>query len=188
MSHVKDILASFGAVLVGLGLLFVLQPGLAAALPIPRLTLVVIGLLAAVEGIRSVQRRRGSEIAGAELPDPEFGIETDPPGDDFDTRIARLSTRRGWIGGDFDRVENRLRTAAVSVVAARYGLSKREARERIEAGSWTEDPVAAAFLGGPTVPQPPLEVRLRIRLGTTPKFQRYVDRTADAIAATWEAR
>lgn len=188
MSRVRNVLASLGAVLVGLGFLFVVQPGLAAVLPIPRLALVVVGLLGAVEGIRSVQRRRGSEIVGAEPPDPEFGIETDAPGDDFDARIARLSTRRGWIGGDFDRVENRLRTAAITVVAARYGLSKPEARERVEAGSWTEDPVAAAFLGGPTVPQPPLEVRLRMRLGTTPRFQRYVHRTADAIAATWEAR
>jgi hypothetical protein len=188
MSRVKDILASFGTVLVALGFLFILQPSLAAVLPIPRLALVVIGLLAAVEGIRSVQRRRGSDIVGAEPPDPEFGIETDAPGDDFDALIARLSTRRGWIGGDFDRVENRLRTAAITVVAARFGLSKAEARERIEAGSWTDDPVAAAFLGGPTVPQPPLEVRLRMRFGTTPRFQQYAFRTADTIAATWEER
>lgn len=188
MTRIRDALATLGAIGVGLGFLFIVQPGLAALLPLPRLTLLVIGLLAGVEGIRSVQRRRRSEVDGAIPPDPELGIETEAPGDDFDIHIARLSTRRGWIGGDFDRVENRLRTAAVGAVAAREGIPRRAARERIEQGTWTDDPVAAAFLGGPAVPEPPLGERLRLMMGSGGRFQGYADRTADAITATWEGR
>lgn len=188
MRQLRDLLASLGAVGVGLGILFVVQPGLAAVLPLPRLTLVVIALLAAVEGIRSVQTRRRTEIDGATPPDPEIGIDTDAPGDDFDTRIARLSSRRGWIGGDFDRVQSRLRTAAIGVVASRHGIPRREARDRVERGTWTDDPVAAAFLGGENVDDPPLGDRLKMMLGSTPRFQHYAFRTADAITATWEER
>lgn len=188
MSRFRDILGSLGAIGVGLGFLFVLLPGLAAVLPLPRLTLVVIGLLAAVEGVRSVQTRRRSEIEGATPPDPEAGIESEAPGDDFDTHIARMSSRRGWTGGDFDRVEARLRTAAIGAVASRYGIPRGEARDRIDQGTWTDDPVAAAFLGGENVAEPPLGDRLRMMLDSTPRFQHYAFRTADAITETWESR
>lgn len=188
MTRVRDVLASIGAIGVGMGFLFVVQPGLASALPLPRLTLVVIGLLAGVEGVRSIQVRRRSGIDGAEPPDPELGIETPAPGDEFDKHIARLSTRRGWIGGDFDRVENRLRTAAIGAVAAREGIPRHEARDRIADGTWTDDPVAAAFLGGPAVPEPPLNERLRMMVSSTGRFERYAARTADAITALREDR
>lgn len=188
MSRVRDTLASIGAVGVGVGFLFVVQPGLARLLPLPRLTLVVLGLLAGVEGLRSIQRRRRSGIDGAEPPEPERGIETPAPGTDFDDLIARLSTRRGWIGGDFDRVESRLRNAAVGAVATRDGIPKHEARLRITEGTWTDDPVAAAFLGGPEVPAPPLGERLRMMVSSTSRFQLYAMRTADAVTAVWEGR
>ena len=188
MTRVRDVLASIGAIGVGMGILFVVQPGLASALPLPRLTLVVIGLLAGIEGVRSIQVRRRSGIDGAEPPNPELGIETPAPGDEFDQHIARWSTRRGWIGGDFDRVESRLRTAAIGAVAAREGIPRHAARGRIADGSWTDVPVAAAFLGGPEVPEPPLNERVRMMVSSAGRFEQYAARTADAITALREAR
>lgn len=188
MTSLRSLLTSAGVALAGLGLVFVAFPGAAAALPLPRLAVVVVGIFALVEAVRSLRTRRRTAIEAADLPEPEGRFEAARPGDDFDERVASLGRRRGgnWTGGEHGRLRRRLRASAVEATAHRWRLPTARARERVEAGEWTDDPAAAAFLGGPAVPAPPWRVRARAVLGQS-RFSFYANRAADAVVALREA-
>ncbi|PGF16330.1 hypothetical protein CP556_09525 [Natrinema sp. CBA1119] len=110
--------------------------------------------------------------ATSPLVEPTAGSDLDPSR--FDDRAAR----RRIVGESFDRwleqatayddesrsaredarrrlVES-LRPVAATAYANRAGLTEDDAMAAIEAGSWTDDPRAAAFLGGPDGPSTPL--------------------------------
>lgn len=53
--------------------------------------------------------------------------------------------------------------------------------ETIEDGSWTADPVAAAFLAGPAGPTMPISSRLRLWLAPERERRRRIERTLTAI-------
>lgn len=183
MTALRSFFASIGIALAGVGLLFVLAPEAASTLPLPRVGVVVLGLFALLQGLRSLQTRRRAGIDGAEPPDVESRLETDRPGDEFDQRMALLARTRGqsWSGGERERLRRRLRAAAVEAVGHRWRLSTEEARGRIETGEWTDDPAAAWFLGGTEVPRPPWRVRIQAFVGFSTTFGFYANRTADAV-------
>ena len=188
MTSLRGVVASLGVALAGLGVLLVAAPGLAGALPLPRLAVVVLGLFALVEAVRSVQARRRATPEAAVLPEPEPRYEAPRPGDAFDERLATIARRprRTWAGGEHEAVRRRLRSAAVEAAAHRFRLPTPAARRRVDAGTWTDDPAAAAFLGGPDAPGPPWGVRLRATLSGS-AFAFYARRTADAVVALREA-
>lgn len=188
MSALRSLLTSAGVALAAIGLLIVVVPGTARALPLPRLAVLVLGLFALVEAARSLQARRRASIEGADLPEPEARFEAAVPGDAFDERVASLGrrARRNWAGSGGERLRRRLRSSAVEAAAHRWRLPTDEARERVETGAWTDDPVAAAFLGGPDVPLPPWRFRVRAALGGS-TFAFYANRAADAVVALREA-
>jgi hypothetical protein len=78
-----------------------------------------------------------------------------------------------------ERPREHLREGAVRVVKTHDGLNERRARESVAAGTWTDDPVAAAFLASEQG-QPILE-RLRGALDPGRAYRRRVERTLDAI-------
>lgn len=183
MTALRPRLAALGVGLAGLGLAFVAVPDLARVVGLPRLAVALLGALALVEGARSLQSRRRTEIEGAEPPDPEARHDPPRPGDDFDERVASLGRRRGrsWDAREHDQLRDRLRAAAVEAVAHHHRLAMGAARDRVEAGDWTDDPAAAWYLGGPAVPGPPWSVRLRGFLGGGSPVEFYARRTVDAI-------
>lgn len=183
MSGLRSFFASMGIALAGIGLMIVIAPETAGVLTLPRIAVVGLGLFAVVEAARALQIRRRSEIEAAEPPETEEREETDWPGDSFDQRVAALSRNRGrsWAGGEHERLRRRLRSAAVEAAGHRWRLPATEARAKVEAGEWTEDPAAAWFLGGPEVPRPPWNIRLRAFLDDTTPFAYYANRTADAV-------
>lgn len=188
MSALRSFFATIGLTLAALGLLFVFVPDAASLLSLPRLGVVVLGVFAIVQGIRSLQARRRAGIDGAEPPAPEARQTTDWPGDEFDHRVSVLSRRRGrsWAGGEHERLRRRLRAAAVEAAAHRWRLQSDEARQRIETGEWTDDPAAAWFLGGSAVDRPPLSVRIRAFVDAQTAFGFYANRTADAVVGLRE--
>lgn len=188
MTGLRSLLASLGVALAGLGLAFVLVPGAAGALSLPRLGVVVLGVFALVEAARSLQARRRSRIDGADPPAPESRLETVRPGDGFDARLAALGRRPGrrWAGGEHERLRRRLHAAAVEAVAHRWRLPIDAARERVGAGEWTDDPAAAWFLGERAVPTPPWSVRFRAAVVARTRFEFYATRAADAVVALRE--
>lgn len=186
MSALRSLLASFGVALAALGLVFVLVPDAAGLLSLSRLGVLFLGALALVQALRSLRTRWRTAVDGAEPPEPETRLETAWPGDDFDDRVAALSSRR-WYGARQERLRQRLRAAAVDAAAHRWRLTTDAARERVAAGAWTDDPAAAWFLGGQTVPPPPWSVRARALVGPGSTIGFYANRSADAVVALREA-
>lgn len=89
-------------------------------------------------------------------PDSDFrALREDPPehataaarvGDRFDHRLARTADGATLGLEDADEVRDDLRALAVDVVARESNCPADVARERVDAGEWTDDPVAAAYV------------------------------------------
>ena len=158
-------LTAVGVVAFGLALL----PGVATLLPVGAVVAWVGNdyfLLGAFGGVAlvvlswMVARRAAGQIEQAAPPDPETVPDAPRPGEGVDELLGR------WPGGlsdaDRDYLRERLRTAAVYGELDR-GQSRAAARERVDSGTWTDDPVATRFLAadssGPTVTE-----RLRLAL------------------------
>ena len=157
-------LVAAGVVAFALALL----PGVAALLPVGVVVdwlgndyflLGAFGGLALVVLGWTVARRATGRVEQAAPPDPETVPDAPRPGDRVDDILARWP----WAlsAADRDYLRERLRTGAVySELGA--GRDRATARERVDSGDWTDDPVAARFLsdsGGPTVTE-----RLRLAL------------------------
>lgn len=100
--------------------------------------LVVVAVLA-LRGVDGVNRTTP--------PEPETVQNAAHPGVEFDRAVEDAS----WnpIGRDADRaaVRERVRDAAIRSVMHRDGLARERAAARVDAGDWTDDDAAAAFLG-----------------------------------------
>lgn len=147
----------------------------------------LLGLLAVAQGLRAVSGRRGTDGEETETGDPELRYLVPTPGDDFDELLGDTA---GWSLQSVSRqrdVRDRLHRVAVDALATYEHCTAEEARERIEEGTWTDDPVAASFLSD-SVPAPPLGVRLRQLVRRESGFGYRVARTVDAIDALQEGR
>ncbi|WP_115865421.1 DUF308 domain-containing protein [Halorussus litoreus] len=183
MNDDHPVLTTVGIAAVALGVLMVVQPGLAATIGVDYAAVLLIGVIALVQGLRVARARQRSEIRSAETPDVET-VETMPtPGDEFDETVASLRSgpRRVLIRERADLRET-LEDAAITAVADRENCSREAAGELIEDGSWTDDVHAAALLGGSAAPSPPLFDRLKLAASAQSSFQFRVRRTADAVA------
>lgn len=118
-----------------------------------------------VETIPEVSRNRDVVVAGA----------------DVDRAL-------GTVGGSTGRTNVRadLRDLARDVVARRARCSTEEAARRVEAGTWTDDVRAAAYLGGEDAPPLPFGRRLADVLRTEPTERLNVRRALDAIEVARE--
>lgn len=142
--------------LAGLG---VLAASFALAVPATGITIPVDALVsalgndylvvAAVGGVAvvaatSVQvSRRVGGISQASPPETEDVHAVPTLGSDFD---AFLDRPLGFGAADAERFQSMLTRLAVTTVVAESGCSQAAARERVEDGTWTEDPLAAAVL------------------------------------------
>jgi sugar (pentulose or hexulose) kinase len=104
--------------------------------------------------------------------------------------------RRRLAGADLDAVVDRanetggsalrevreaLGRTATDVYAEYADVDRERAREAVRAGTWTRDPVAAAFLAGEAGPDPGLAARARLWLVPERERARRVERTVRAI-------
>lgn len=139
---------------VGLGLLaFALGVGVMLApellpLSIDRALVYLLGIVAFIGAYRTVVARRREGIHRAETPDPEVATPMPIPGEDVNAVIGSA------FEGHWYYQRSGLVEAAVAVLTRYGGLSEPEARARIEDGTWTEDPFAAAHLGEDVPPVP----------------------------------
>ncbi|MDZ7689291.1 MAG: hypothetical protein U5J64_11400 [Halobacteriales archaeon] len=172
----KALVFLLGAVAVAVGLATFFVPGLADTFVIIRrlevtlgndyLLVAVIAGAALVLGLVFAFQGRAGTVQQAETPDAE-GVESVPaPGDDFDELVSEAS---GWRSGkEKDAVRERVREAAVDVVASKENCSRPEAERYIDTGTWTADRYAAAFLGGSDAPKLPFVTRLQVAYGGSP--------------------
>lgn len=173
-----------GVLLAGTGLAMV------AGVPIRPFSLqdafvTIVGALALVQGVRYLVARRGTDQYATATGDPEERYHVPVPGDDFDAEVAKP---HGWgAGGAATRgtLRKRVREAVVGALVTRANLAQSDAENRVEAGTWTDDPVAAAFLAEDP---PPLGVTRRLVLlirGRSP-FDLGLARTISELEALYE--
>ncbi|MFC4549794.1 MULTISPECIES: DUF7269 family protein [Halorussus] len=99
-------------------------------------------------------------------------------GADFDATVeAAVAGREPAL----ERVSEELVETAVEAYARAEECSPETARRSITAGAWTDDPVAAAFLGGEEGPRYPLWARLRGWLDPSAERDRRIRRTIAAL-------
>lgn len=171
-----------GAAAAGAGLVLTLRPGLAATLALDRRVIVALGAVGLLAGLWVAAARRGLEPDRTPTGEPETRVALPAPGDGLgeDLRLAAYpandSARR--------RVRGRLREAAIAVVRRRRGCSAERAAAIVDAGEWTEDPYAAAFVSDAL--DPPRRLLAPVRAFREPPFHEQVRRTVAAVAATAE--
>ena len=152
MRTARASLALLGTVTLGLAVAAVLDPGLAGRLDVVAafgndyLFVVPLGVGAAVVLAGSLASRTVRGVDQARPPDPERVPTAAAPGSEFDRlvgggwRTAMAAIRRR------EELHERVREAAIRTLVRETGCTRTEARRRVEAGTWTEDHEAAAFL------------------------------------------
>lgn len=178
--NVGRLLLALGLAALGLGLASIVAPD-AVGLDLNTAVVTLVGLLAVVEALRSIQSRRRADLDEATTPDPELPAAARAPGEQLESALEPfLGDRRNYYRAS--RTREGLRAAATAVLREYEGLSGTEAEERIEDGSWTDDPYAAAFLGE-DAQGPSRQSRLRDLVRRESSRDRRIRRTVDAIAA-----
>jgi len=129
---------------VGLVLAFV--PGVAAAVSLPDLLPTVLAGLAVVAGLYRAAQWLDRDSSRQPLPEPERPRPVTVPGEEFDALLSATSSF-GISSGDQRALTAReeIETLALSVLTQYRGLSRAEARRRLNEGTWTDDQLAADF-------------------------------------------
>lgn len=186
---IRRLVAAVGTLLAAGVALVVLDPSIAAAIPVETVVAVLgndyffVAVFAALALGLAVVALGGRAVSGLDQttpPRPETVQEAPLFGSDFDETVSRGVGL--WLFRNADRkasVRERLRESAVhaEIRAGRHGRSAAE--QAVADGTWTTDPEAAAFLDESAAP--PLEGRLRAALHGETWFQRGARRTAEIV-------
>jgi len=189
------LLAAAGALALVVAAVIVLAPGL---LPITRSDLASVtrglagtvglawlallaGAVALFQGLWSSETPSrppplpgGDERSG----DPETGPVV---GATFDARLGAAGRVGGRSPGAEAAVREDLRRLAVATYQGVHGCDWGTAARAVEAGTWTDDPAAAAFVGGAEAPTVPLGRWFRDALSERGAFYRQAVRTLQVI-------
>jgi len=151
--------------------------GVSFGLELTDIFLGLVAALAALQGLRYVQRRRDTPSNTTVTDDPEARISVPVPGADFDDDlVSAMGQGTRWAARE--RVVDRLETRAKEALVARGGHAPEEAAALLKTGGWTDDPVAARFLGASV--SIPLRQRVRLFLSGRSSL---TDRAERAVAA-----
>jgi len=102
-------------------------------------------------------------------------------GADLDAVVERASVSGG---PPLQEVRGTLAQTATDIYAEYADSDRERAREAVRVGTWTDDPVAAAFLADEGGPDPGLGARVRLWLVPERERARRVERTVQAIEHT----
>jgi hypothetical protein len=148
----------------------------------------LVGVLVAVQGLRYLVRRSEVESVATDPGDPERRYRVPAPGDDIRGHAGRSSgrTRRRNVRRGQNRrgrrlprtLRRRIEAAVVETIRLREHCSIEAAERHVDEGTWTDDPIAARYLGA-DVPLP-LSLRLR-RIVARRSRRKRAARTLDAL-------
>lgn len=144
-------------------------------------SLVVIGGAVVLVSLAAAWYLRSTESTLFVEPADEAPPFATPEGTAAQFHDAIQATYRGETDDSLDQIHELLVDSAVRTLRTRRGLDARTARVAVESGTWTDDPVAAAFLADER--DYPLPDRLYRRVDPGGAYQRRVRRTLDAIDA-----
>lgn len=197
MKIARWVLATVGLAVLGLGAAVVVLPDGATLVPVEPLVetagndyfvLAAFGVVMVAATLFALGIRAVAGLDQTTPPDPEEVRSAPRPGSTFDERVRGTPPVRALVFGDRrDELRERLRDRAVTLEMRRDGLSRSEARRRVERGEWTDDREAAAFLAADgRGPGPGASARVRAALRGEPWFQRGARRTARVISGSHE--
>lgn len=139
-----------------------------------------VGAAALALGLAAYASGRTANVDQTEMPTPERPASAPAAGSGFDADSRRWALAVPFYGADRRRrLRERLRTAAVEAVRHADNCDRGTAESRVDAGEWTDDSVAAAFLA--TDRRVSLGVRLRSVLGGRPPVGYLARRAAGAV-------
>lgn len=196
MNRWRKLFAVLGAGVFVVGLLTVVSPSLAGAIPIdglvaflggPYVLLAALGVVAFVVAVSVMVARSIEGIDESTPPDPEDVYRVPHPGHRFDEFVdGGVRLRLHLFGDRPERARMRLQQTAVATLMRTDGLNRSEAREAIATGAWTDDELAASFLSGRRAPD--AGERLVAALRGESAFQHGARRAAEALARYDEGR
>ncbi|MFC6961586.1 DUF7269 family protein [Halocatena marina] len=174
-----------GVIAALFGVIVIADPSVLARIGIsfPSVLVVVIGGIAIIESVRAGYSRFTRSITNPNVPDPECRSVASVLGTELDTQLTDV-TRRTRAGGvrDRKRIRERLTETAIEILVRYDGDSPERARERLQDGSWTTDPVAAAFFASVDAFHLPLTDRLRMTVIREAAFSQQARRAITALA------
>jgi hypothetical protein len=178
MTRTRTLALLVGIVATGAG--FAIVAGVSLGLELTDVFLGLVAALATIQGLRYVQRRRETAVRTTTTDDPEVRVEVPVPGSEFDSDLVAAMTRRGRWGAR-EQLVDRLEQRAHRALVLRDGRTPATAKHLVDTGSWTDDVVAARFLGADV--SVPFGYRLRLLVSGQSVLVARVDRTISAIAA-----
>jgi hypothetical protein len=141
----------------------------------------LVGLLAVLWTVRSAGGTGTASEPLVATPPEEATTDTAIAGSGFDDAVERVGERNVGIGAAHSpEPASRLRSTATTVLS-RTRPDDADAETMVAAGTWTDDRVAAAFLGDERSPEWTFGERLRAWLAPERETERRVRRTVDAL-------
>ena len=197
MNGRRAVLGGAGAIAAATAFGLVIAPGVADVPPIDTL----VALTAGLDRTQAVLLA-SAVVAGYVVLARAAGGRSEPPPDLFDRACRNppetptthtTAQTAGRTDATIDRavageqravteVRHGLAATAAAVHAAATDTDRTRAEAAVEAGEWTEDPVAAAFLASSE--SPPIGARLRLWLMPRRERRRRIERTLAAIERT----
>lgn len=181
-------LAVLGIGAVVLGVAAFVEPSLLGSLSLPGLFVGIIGFVALVQGIYFAYGRLDGD-GEPDLPEPERRRVATVPGDDFDEQLGRATSGRvAYNTREQTAIRDDLERVAVAVLVRADGVSPETARERLKAGTWTDDAMAAALFSPDVMFELSLTARLRASVASNVAFRRQARTAIDELSDRLEAR
>lgn len=152
----RRVLLAFGVVLGVLGVAVAAAPSVTEVVRIPNVPTFVIAIVAVTLGIAVQLARKRVEFRDPEdtairATHLEGRFEPSRPGATIDAEFVAGSNAAA-SGGKDSRLRERLRVLAVRVLVDATGCSEREAHNRLDDGTWTDDRVAASLFADDIAP------------------------------------
>jgi hypothetical protein len=183
----QTVLAAFGVASVVLGVAVVVGVTPARILgPVADLDPTqATGLLGVLLVGYALRRRRQNDDRPGPTRLRDVGESAGPPdpGEAVDTALQDIEAASTAFATREEREQVRdvVWRTAVRAYAQRHGVSRTAATDAVAAGDWTDDVVAAAFVGDDRAPRLPLRERLRGWLHPNRAFRRRAERAASAV-------
>lgn len=175
-----------GVLAAALGLAGAVDPTLLAGASVGDWALPLLGASALLYAAVPLYQRHAGDDHRASVPAPEPPSSPGPPGAELDRLLSGAATvGRGSVRRR-RRLKRRLRTVAVDAVRRRENCSLEAAREALERGEWTDDPVAASYFTDGPVDLSGVSPARKVRLRFSPRARRRFGarRVAAAVLAT----
>lgn len=172
-----------GTVAAVAGLVIAFVPSLVGGFTPTYGAVILVGFLATVFGVHRLRERGAVAHRYATPPVRERRPSPPVPGDAFDRQLDELAPASSRQGQQTRAaVRERLEAAAVNVLA-KEGMDPETARDRLESGQWTDDPLAAGFFAPEADEPESAGERVGALLGDRAGFEDRARRTAATIAA-----